>query len=158
MKPEEIAVLLSDQAKHVRSEYNLSQEKMAALLGISKKTLIQVEKGRCQMSWSAVVALSALFSDSEILYSVLGDNPLQVVKAAVLSKLNVPRSKTMGGKVWWRELRQCGGFRLQQNLVSGHYRILDAYNQRWFSSVRLEDVEEHLHNLTQSVQEGEFRC
>lgn len=158
MKPEDISALLSDQAKYVRSEYNLSQEKMAALLGLSKKTLIQVEKGRRQMSWSAAVALSALFSDSEVLCSALGDNPLQVVKAAVLSSLNVPHSKTMGGKVWWRELRQCGGFRLQQNLVSGHYRILDALNQRWFSSARLEDVEEHLHNLTQSVQGGEIRC
>ena len=45
-----------------------------------------------------------------------------------------PKEKTMGGKIWWKEIEYRGDFRLQQNLISNHYRILDQYDYRWHSS------------------------
>jgi DNA-binding XRE family transcriptional regulator len=157
MNPEKITSLLSERVKLVRAEYGLAQDKMAGLLGISKKTLIQVEKGRNQMNWSAVVAMCALLGESQVLRAALGDDPLEVVKTVVLCDLPAPRERTLGGRVWWREIRRLGGFLLQQNLVSGHYRILDNMDRRWHSSFNRQYIEEQFRTLTE-LPSGEPRC
>ena len=41
----------------------------------------------------------------------------------------------MGGKVWWMVKQEDLGFRLQQNLLTRHYRILDSENYCLYSSV-----------------------
>lgn len=157
MTAEAIAGQISCLVKLVRGEYDLSQEKMAGLLGLSKKTLIQVEKGRRPMQWSAVVTLCALFNDSNVLSGALGDWPLEVVKAAIFPTTRFyPR--TMGGKIWWRELSHRAGFRLQQNLVSGHFRIIDKRNQRWFSSFDLKENQKHLESLASLTEGGIDTC
>lgn len=38
--------------------------------------------------------------------------------------------KTMGGLVWWEELANANGWRLQQNKLFGNFRILDPNNVR----------------------------
>lgn len=149
MTSQELGALLSQQERLVRAEYSLSQEKMADLLGLSKKTLIQVEKGRSFLSWSSAVALCALFRESAVLRSALGDEPMEVIRIVAFSGLTEPKGRTMGGQIWWRDLRCSGGFRLQQNLVSGHYRILDEENRRWFSSFDPEQTQERFITLTQ---------
>ncbi len=155
MTAKEIAGLLSQRVKGVRAEFNLSQEKMANLLGLSKKTLIQVEKGRIPLQWSAAVALCALFNHSQELCTALGDEPLEVVKAAVFPRSSFP---TMGGKIWWRKVTGQGGFCVQQNLVSGHYRILDRGNRRWYCSFDLAETQEHLQSLIQLAQGRDLTC
>lgn len=155
MSAEEIAQLLSQRVKQVRVEFNLTQEKMATLLGLSKKTLIQVEKNRILLQWSAVVTLCALFNHSQVLRTALGDEPLEVVKAAVFPRAFSP---TMGGKIWWREVASQSSFKIQQNLVSGHYRILDGRNQRWYSSFDLAETQELLQSLAQLAQRGHSTC
>lgn len=40
------------------------------------------------------------------------------------------RMKTMGGEIWWDNLRAHNGVRLQQNKVTNHCRILDADDYR----------------------------
>ncbi|MGN1339889.1 MAG: hypothetical protein ACI4WS_06320 [Oscillospiraceae bacterium] len=42
---------------------------------------------------------------------------------------NVPTS-TMGGEVWWNDLAECNGWRLQQNTLTQHARILDPDDVR----------------------------
>ena len=37
------------RVKLVRAEFDLTQEKMALLLGLSKKTLVEIEKGRASL-------------------------------------------------------------------------------------------------------------
>ena len=46
MTKKEFAAALDSALKAVRKEYGFTQEKMAAVLGISKKTLVEIEKGR----------------------------------------------------------------------------------------------------------------
>lgn len=45
MTKKEFAAALDSALKVVRKEYGFTQEKMAAVLGISKKTLVEIEKG-----------------------------------------------------------------------------------------------------------------
>ena len=86
----------------IRLEKNYSQDKMADIMGISKKTLIQIEKGRTLSSWTNVIAICALFRDSEILQSVLGDEPLEIIETLAHNGIERPKinqwAEEFGGK------------------------------------------------------------
>lgn len=64
----------------IRLERGYTQEKMATIIGISKKTLVEIEKERILANWTTVIAVCALFKDSEILQATLGDEPFEVVE------------------------------------------------------------------------------
>lgn len=147
VKKEFVMQVVSEKMKVIRTERDFSQEKMAGCLGISKKTLVQIEKGRVMASWNVVVATVALFSDSDSLQNKLGDEPLEVLRLIAHTNVNEPRDKTMGGRMWWVEIESNGNFRLQQNLISKHYRILDKENYRWFSSFDQAGARERLKEL-----------
>ncbi|WP_377890616.1 helix-turn-helix domain-containing protein [Alkalihalobacillus sp. R86527] len=134
MTKEEVMKLVSDRLRLIRQEQGYSQDVMAEVLGTSKKTLVQIEKNRVLASWTVTVATCSLFSESEVLQHVLGNEPLEVIKLIAHKKMEHSVDKTMGGKVWWKDVEQKGRYVLQQNLISKHYRILDDDQFRWFSS------------------------
>ncbi|MEB6549238.1 helix-turn-helix domain-containing protein [Heyndrickxia sporothermodurans] len=148
MNKEQVIELISNKTRLIRVEKGYSQEKMAEIIGISKKTLVQIEKGRTLAGWTNTVAVCALFRDSEVLQSVLGDEPLEVIETIAHNNVDRPKSKSMGGKVWWKEIAKKGEFRLQQNMISQHYRILDDDHVRWFSTFDLEEATSRLNELT----------
>lgn len=148
MDKENFTKLISDKMKLVRTEQELSQDKMSEILGISKKTLVQIEKGRTTASWTTVVAFCALFNHSEFLVSLIGDYPVEFVQLIAKNIDGTSKEKTMGGKIWWKEIKVKGHFHLQQNLISNHYRILDEGNYRWFSSFEEEEAIKRLDELS----------
>ncbi|WOV83753.1 helix-turn-helix domain-containing protein [Sporosarcina jeotgali] len=149
MNSEKLIEQISQRAILIRTEAGYSQETMASILGISKKTLVQIEKNRTAASWTVVVAIIALFSDSEIIQSLLGDAPLEVIRTIAHNGLDRPKGKTLGGKVWWKELENESEFRIQQNLISQHFRILDKEDYVWFSTFDEQEVLERFHELSQ---------
>ena len=130
--------------KLVRTEYGYTQEMMATILGLSKKTLVEIEKGRSSLGWMGAVAFVSLFSDSRILSSLLGGEADDMVKALAFEGKKPYFFPTMGGKVWWRELMKKKGYRIQQNLISGHFRLLDKEDHRLMASFELERVLERM--------------
>ncbi|WP_153126868.1 helix-turn-helix transcriptional regulator [Peribacillus tepidiphilus] len=151
MDQEFVNHLISTKLKLIRTEYNYTQDKMASILGVSKKTLVQVEKGRSLAGWTTVVAICALFRDSEVLQACLGGDPLEIIETIAHTSISSPKEKTMGGRVWWKTIQQFGNFRLQQNIISQHYRILDNEEYRWYSSfdqkealIRLKELHEEM--------------
>ncbi len=149
MNSEQLIEQISQRAILIRTEAGYSQETMASILGISKKTLVQIEKNRTVASWTVVVAIIALFSDSEIIQSLLGDAPLEVIRTIAHNGLDRPKGKTLGGKVWWKELENESEFRIQQNLISQHFRILDKEDYVWFSTFDEQEVLDRFHELSQ---------
>jgi DNA-binding XRE family transcriptional regulator len=147
MTQDEIVDLLTGKIKLVRTELGYTQDKMADILGISKKTLVQIEKGRIKASWTVVVALCALFRNSEILYNSLGGDPLDVMEVVVHEYVAPPKEKTWGGHVWWKEVQSQKGCRLQQNVISQHYRILDDKNHRIYSSFDEKEARERFKEI-----------
>ncbi|WOA66713.1 helix-turn-helix domain-containing protein (plasmid) [Bacillus mycoides] len=139
--------LISTKIKLIRTEKGYTQDKMAEVLGISKKTLVQIEKGRTNAGWTNTVAICALFRDSEVLQSSLGDDPLVVIGTMAHNRTSNFKEKTLGGKVWWKQIQEKGNFRLQQNLISQHYRILDKHDYRWFNSFDQEEALDQLNKL-----------
>jgi DNA-binding XRE family transcriptional regulator len=134
MTKEEIILIISNKLRLIRTEAGYTQDKMANVIGLSKKTLVQIEKGRIEASWTAVIAVCALFRDNETLTTNLGGEPLEVIETIAREGLDYRKEKTLGGKVWWKEIDRNEGFILQQNLFSKHFRILDCDDYRIYSS------------------------
>nr|WP_309100297.1 helix-turn-helix domain-containing protein [Fredinandcohnia onubensis] len=152
MDKEQLTKLLSEKMKLIRIEKGYTQDKMAEILGISKKTLVQIEKGRIHAGWTCVVAVCALFRDSEIIQTTLGGDPIDVIEIVGRNGIDRAKERTLGGKLWWKDLQREGKFRLQQNVISQHYRILDEANFRWYSSFDKEEAYNRLVELsTESV-------
>lgn len=147
MTREELITKVNGRLKLVRTEYGLTQDKMAAILGISKKTLVESEKGRRSLGWTEMVALTSIFAHSSILKDALGEDFNEMISALALEGVEISYPPTMGGKVWWREIKSAGGYRIQQNLISNHYRLLDEKDRRLISSFDLKEVEDYLEDL-----------
>jgi DNA-binding XRE family transcriptional regulator len=147
VEKEKFIELISEKIRLVRLEQGISQEKMAEILGISKKTLLQIEKRRIGANWTTVVAFCALFNRSELLESVLGDDPIVFAQLMAQDSDAAPKEKTLGGKVWWKPVKTRGDFRMQQNVISHHFRILDEENYRWYSSFDKDEALKRLEEL-----------
>ena len=139
---------MNQQVKLVRTEYGFTQETMAKALGLSKKTLVEIEKGRSSLGWMGAVAFVTIFSHSQILSRLLGGEAEDMVLALAFDDLKPTYPKTMGGKVWWRYIESVGPYRIQQNLISQHYRALDGEDGRVYSSFDLKTVRNYLKQLS----------
>lgn len=143
MNREEFLAQLSPQVKLVRTEYDLTQEQMAHSLGISKKTLVQIEKGRSSLGWTEAVALTTLFGESTVLQNAFGGELRDLVMALAFDHGEpLPYPRTMGGKVWWTVVEEERGWRIQQNVISRHYRLLDNEDRCRVSSFDLKVVQD----------------
>jgi len=138
---------MNRHVKLVRIEYGFTQDVMAKILGISKKTLVEIEKGRSSLGWTGAVTLCAIFSGSQVLSGLLGGEAGDMIRALAFQDLKPVYPKTMGGKVWWRFVETVGPYTIQQNLISQHYRALDREDGRVCSSFDLEQIRRCLADL-----------
>lgn len=135
--------------KLVRTEYGLTQEQMAHCLGISKKTLVGIEKGRGSLGWTGSAAMCSLFSQSAVLQNTFGGEMSDILKAYAFEQ-TVPRyPRTMGGRIWWEVTVQGDGWKIQQNYISRHYRLLTADNKHICSSFDPDMLERLANELKQ---------
>jgi len=147
MTRNEFVLEMDRQVKLVRTEYGFTQDVMARILGLSKKTLVEIEKGRSSLGWMGAVAFSSLFADSRVLSGLLGGEASDMVLALAFQDTKPVFPKTMGGRVWWRTVEEYGPYRIQQNIISQHYRALDEEDGRICSSFELEQVRACLREL-----------
>ncbi|KAB2860435.1 MAG: helix-turn-helix domain-containing protein, partial [Exiguobacterium chiriqhucha] len=113
---ETFSELISSKLKLIRTEQGLSQEELCTLVGISKKTLIQIEKRRLNANWTTTVAICALFNQSPYLHSLIGDQPIEFIRLVAHTDPSLA-TKTLGGHVWWTTIEHQGKYRIQQNMV-----------------------------------------
>ena len=144
---DEVIAKVSEKIRMVRLEAGYTQDKMADIIGISKKTLVQVEKGRITAAWSTVVTICALFRETETIQFILGDEPIEVLETIAHKESDYRKGKTLGGKVWWREIESKSGFVLQQNILSQHYRIIDADSFRIYSNFNEDESKRRFEEL-----------
>ncbi|WP_144554794.1 helix-turn-helix transcriptional regulator [Bacillus sp. X1(2014)] len=142
MTRDEIIMQVSEKLRLIRTEVGYTQDKMADIIGVSKKTLVQIEKGRVLANWSTVVSICALFRETETVQFLFGNEPLEVLETVAREGIDIRKSKTLGGRIWWRVVTKKNGYILQQNILSKHFRILDEENYRIFSSID-EKVSKH---------------
>ncbi len=137
----------SERLKLIRIEKNYTQDKMAEVLGISKKTLVQIEKGRSTLGWAGTVTLCTIFRESEILELTFGGDPQDIILSLAFVDYE-SNERTMGGKVWWNNIECTDKYRIQQNIVSRHFRILDGQDRRICSSFDNQYIKKRLRELS----------
>ena len=112
---------------------------MALILGISKKTLVEIEKGRSSLGWTGSVALCAIFGESEIIDGAFGGKPTDIILTLAFDG-HEPPPFTSGKKIWWQTVKETQSGLIQQNIISQHYRLLDRDGTRIASSFEFEDL------------------
>ncbi|MBQ4650749.1 MAG: transcriptional regulator [Firmicutes bacterium] len=147
MTREEFIKQIDGQVKLVRTEYGFTQDVMARVVGISKKTLVEIEKGRSSLGWTGAVALCSVFSGSQVLSGLLGGEAQDMIQALAFEDVKPVFPKTMGGKIWWETVETGKGWKIQQNIISRHYRALDDETGRICSSFSLEEIYQRLKEL-----------
>ena len=150
MKRDEFIREMDRTIKLVRTEYGFTQEAMAKTLGLSKKTLVEIEKGRSSLGWMGAAAFASIFSGSQVLSGLLGGEADDLILALAFEDLQPVYPKTLGGKVWWRTVETLGRFRIQQNIISQHYRALDEEDGRMCASFELEAVRKKVRECLES--------
>ena len=143
--------LISEKVKLIRTEADYTQDKMAHILGISKKTLVQIEKGRITTGWTTCIAVCALFRESSILQNSLGGDPLDVIELLAHDIDILPQEKTLGGHIWWRNIKKTEYYKLQQNILTQHFRIINEEDYRLISSFDEASFLEYLNKLNKVV-------
>ncbi|MFC4768564.1 helix-turn-helix transcriptional regulator [Effusibacillus consociatus] len=121
--------LVSEKLKLIRVEADVTQDRMGEMIGISKKTLVQVEKGRQTLGFTGAALVALLFRNGEIMQSLFGESVVEIIDLVASNGKSKVWYKTMGGKVWWTEVRRSGDFIVQKHIVTGHHRIID---QNWY--------------------------
>ena len=138
---------VDEKIRLIRTEKGYTQDKMAAILGISKKTLIQVEKQRGSLGWSVVIAVCVIFRDSDILQLTFGGDVDDIIRLLALTDNEIKYMPTLGGKIWWKDIETKNGYTIQQNIISNHYRILDENYRRVCYSFELDYINQRLEEL-----------
>lgn len=154
MNREEFVKKVDSKLKLIRNEKGFTQDKMAETIGVSKKTLIQIEKERSSLGWTGAVAVCSIFKYSEILQLTFGGDPQDIILSLAFKDQERKHSYTLGGKVWWRDIKTKGGYKIQQNVISKHYRILDSYNRRISYSFEIGDIKNKLDELQRGDKDG----
>ncbi|ARK23413.1 transcriptional regulator [Sporosarcina sp. P37] len=134
MNKQTVIDLVSPRMKLIRTEMDYTQDEMADIIGISKKTLVQLEKGRQELGWAVAVVVCALFRESALLRSVMGDDPVELAEIAVHAEIHSRETAASASVNWWIEVGQWQQYKLQQHTAGGHYRIIGEGGKRLFST------------------------
>lgn len=151
MDREYLMLIVSENIELIRREKQFSQHKMAELLGISKNKLKQIEKNRSFANWTTTIAICLLFRDHFILREKVGGDPIEKIELIINDSRIQTLEKTLGGLIFWKNICEYKGFKLQRNILSTHYRILDDENYRIISSFNEIVVKEKWQEIKKMV-------
>ena len=136
----DLTKIVSENMKMLRAEYGYSQQEMANAIGLSKKTLIQIEKDRLELGWTAVCAVCAGFKGSKLLHMTLGEDPATLAETLAHENCYAYEEAESRNLLFWDVVKSSGGYSLQKNIISEHYRIVDKHGRRLFSSLNIDKV------------------
>lgn len=148
---EYIIQIVSENLRTVRKDNHFTQDKMAEMVGVSKKNIIQIEKGRALADWTTTIAICAIFRENKTLHKHFGGDPMEVIEQTVQDVTIRPQEKTLGGHIMWKNINEHKGFKLQRNLISKHFRILDEENYRLFSTFDAEVAQEMWKDIEKTI-------
>ncbi|ABZ83916.1 helix-turn-helix domain protein [Heliomicrobium modesticaldum Ice1] len=139
--------MVSEKLREIRTEADLTQDKMAESIGISKKTLVDVEKGRKTLGFTAAALTALLFRRGETVQSLFGDMTIDVIEFVSRRANSRAWYKTLGGRVWWTEECRQGPFIVQKHLFTPYYRIIDKDHYLHYYSMNREETYKRLTEL-----------
>ena len=104
---------------------------------------------RLSRVFTSAPASTTLFSESTVLQNTFGGEMSDILKAYAFEQAAPHYPRTMGGRIWWEVTKQGAGWKIQQNYISRHYRLLTADNKHICSSFDAEKLERLANELEQ---------
>ncbi len=148
MNEKELIEILSSKIKLVRSEFNYNQDEMANILGVSKKTIVQIEKERQLASWTIIVTFASLFRDSTIIQRELGEEDIVYFLQTVARKnIDLKDKQKWMNQSLWKVIDERNGYILQRHVITHYYRIINQLGQRLFSSFYKKSAVRHFNEM-----------
>lgn len=121
MTREKFIEICDRKEKLVRNELGLSQERMSVLLGVSKKTLVEIEKWRSSLGWQGAVTLCTLFQNTREITLTFGPDVPALLRALSQEAAYLPPVESPHAQ--WITILDLGGKLIQQNTASQLYRL-----------------------------------
>ncbi|MDV2580855.1 helix-turn-helix transcriptional regulator [Alkalibacillus haloalkaliphilus] len=146
---ETIQSLVSTRIRVVRAEQGITQNEMCHILGISKKTLVEIEKGRKPANWPTIVAFVSLFKDSPTVQYTLGDrNPIECLQT--YSRKTVFQEENYYDSLdeYWKPIIEHEGYSLQKHYIHNHYRVVDRSLNVYMRSTDYKETYEFLERIS----------
>jgi len=140
MTRDQFIATCDELVKLVRVEFGLTQDAMAHAIGLSKKTLVDIEKGRRSLGWSGSVVLCSVFQDSDVISSRFGGVPTEVILALAFAGKVFRRRTVRGSRLWWTPIIENERFSIQQNVISQHYRLIGKDQTRIASAFSVDEL------------------
>ncbi len=113
--------VLQKKMKMVRTEAGYTQDTMSETVGLSKKTLVQIEKERILPNWTTCLAICALFRDSQVLINSFGGDPLEI--AQQLSRGICAYPDIESESLYWETLDTRDSLLIEYNKKNELYRV-----------------------------------
>ena len=93
----------------------------------------------------------SMFDYSEILEELSSGSELsEELRRIIASRTSMPNIPfpTMGGLIFWNNIAECNGWKIQQNMITQHARIIDADDVRiaWGTLDEMKDLLEEMAN------------
>ncbi|AMA74207.1 MULTISPECIES: helix-turn-helix transcriptional regulator [Aneurinibacillus] len=155
--------MISEKLRLIRTEARLTQEQMADIIGLSKKTLVQVEKERKTLGFTAASLVGILFRNSEIVQAMFGESVVEIIELVAFQGIEQEpsdaklewiqraktkaRYKTMGKRVWWKDEKVGETYLLQSHILTGHLRIIDRADVLHYYSMNLDEAKTKFYEL-----------
>lgn len=80
LRRDELIKRVSDELVNIRKESKLTQDEMGNILGISKNTIVSVEKNGKPLSWAVVMSAVMLFNQTSSIKLIIGEtSPLEII-------------------------------------------------------------------------------
>ncbi|MFC3899636.1 helix-turn-helix transcriptional regulator [Aliicoccus persicus] len=125
--------VLQEKMKMVRTEAGYTQDTMSDTIGLSKKTLVQIEKERILPNWTTCLAISALFRDSQVLINTFGGDPLEIAQQLSRGVSAYPDREFEG--IYWETLETKDNLLLEFNKKNSLYRVCGQQPRPYFTSI-----------------------
>lgn len=143
LEKEQFITKATSIVKDVRLALSLSQEVMAELIGMSKKTYVQVEMGRRRLSWAESVSFCCCFKSQKIIKDTFVDDPCTLAEN-ITSDEAKPSTGSGARSYWWVEITRGHNFFVQQNIMTGQYKILDLFGNVVLTTSSIDVIKEYV--------------
>src|SRR5699024_1012665 len=149
MDKQTFTTIIQTKFKMVRIEAGYTQDTMANTVGLSKKTLVQIEKERVLPNWTTCVSICALFRDSDVLNTTFGCDPLDVFQITTRDH-DAHTYQDNTSDIYWNTGDAKTGYILQSNKQSGFSRVLNDERHPLFGTAKKREEETYFLRITQS--------
>ena len=146
MSKRDFCKIIHQELHEIREEYNLSQMAFASMMGVSKKTYIQLEKKRIVLKWSEAVTVASIFNDSIAIKRHYGDDVISIIQLHTFDQSIVSMNGYQSNDAH-DIVMNSDDYSLIRIKVSNLFKIIDNFDKSLYASFSERDIIEKFNEI-----------